>query len=226
MVHKVPDGLPSVEAVFARMMAVSMSTLTTTHSRPPQTVLITGLGPVGHLAAQLFHSCGYHVVASDPVEWRRALAAEVGIRTVAPAEIAGSGIEGKVALAVECSGHEQAVLDACALVRKGGEVVLVGVPWQRKTDRTAHELLSAVFHRYVVLRSGWEWEVPEHETDFRVNSLHGNVAAALGWLSDGRVRVGQLYKTASPAQAQDVYQGLLHNTWDKLAAVFDWTLRE
>ena len=31
---------------------------------------------------------------------------------------------------------------------------MVGVPWRRQTDAYAHELLSLVFHKYVVLRSG------------------------------------------------------------------------
>ena len=38
----------------------------------------------------------------------------------------------------------------------GGEVVLIGVPWVKRTDLSAFDLLHAVFHRYVYLRSGWE----------------------------------------------------------------------
>ena len=115
------------------------------------------------------------------------------------------------------------MLDGCRVVRKRGEVVLVGVPWSRQTDLTAHDLLHAVFHRYVVLRSGWEWEVPHFPTDFRTGSLYGSFAAALRWLAEGRIRVDGLYATASPRDAQRVYQSLLHRDWPALAAVFDWT---
>jgi len=52
----VPEGLDPAVAVHARLMSVSMTTLTTTASRPPCPVLITGLGPIGHLAAQLWTS--------------------------------------------------------------------------------------------------------------------------------------------------------------------------
>src|SRR5262249_43718567 len=45
---RLPEGLSPEAAVFARMMSVSMSTLVTTAARPPQKVLITGLGLVGH----------------------------------------------------------------------------------------------------------------------------------------------------------------------------------
>jgi len=53
---RVPASLNALDATFARMMCVSMTTLTTTTARPPQPVLITGLGPVGHLAALVFAS--------------------------------------------------------------------------------------------------------------------------------------------------------------------------
>jgi threonine dehydrogenase-like Zn-dependent dehydrogenase len=222
---RVPDSLPSEQAVFARLMGVSMSTLTTTDARPPQRTLVTGLGPVGHLAAQIFHACGYVVTACDPDAVRREFAVQNGLPDVrAAVPLDDPAIAGQVALAVECSGHEQAVLDCCRAVRKRGEVTLVGVPWQRRTDLTAHALLHLIFHNYVVVRSGWEWELPLHETPFRTNSIYGNLSAALRWLEEGRVRVSNLIETALPGEAQRVYQDLLHNRWRKLAAVFDWRM--
>src|SRR5689334_4744384 len=80
---RIPDGLDPRVAPIARLMAVSMSTLTTTRARPPQTVLVFGLGPVGHLAAKNFAACGYDVIAVDPVAARREILANVrGIRKV------------------------------------------------------------------------------------------------------------------------------------------------
>lgn len=220
---RVPDSLASEQAVFARLMGVSMSTLTTTAARPPQRTLVTGLGPVGHLAAQIFHACGYRVTACDPDAARREYAARNGVPDVRDAvPLDDPQIAGRIALAVECSGHEQAVLDCCRAVCRRGEVTLVGVPWQRRTDLTAHALLHPIFHHYVVLRSGWEWELPLLETPFRTNSIYGNLSAALRWLEEGRVRVSNLIETARPDDAQQVYQSLLHHRWRKLAAVFDW----
>ena len=196
-----------------------MSTLTTTTARPPDKVLVLGLGPVGHLAAQMFRSCGYRVTAVEPLEPRRRLAQEKGIEEVhasVPPHLEG------IALALECSGHEQAALDAVRAVRRRGEVVQVGVPRERRTELFAFDILSAVFRGYVVLRSGWEWEVPRHGAEFRVGSVFGNLAAALRWLAEGRVRVAGLYRTASPRDAQRVYQDLLHRREDHLSVVFDW----
>lgn len=220
----VPEELASEAAVFARMMGVSMATLTTTTARPPEKVMVMGLGLVGHLAAQIFAACGYEVTACDPSAPRREIAAQAGITRVLPAPpLDDATVAGQVALVLECSGHEQAAVDGCRVVRKRGEVVLVGTPWQPRTDLSAHELLHLVFHRYVVLRSGWEWQLPLQPAEFRRNSIFGNIAAALQWLAERRVRVDSLYRTVSPRDAQQVYQDLLHQRHERLAAVFDWT---
>lgn len=219
-----PDGLAPEQAIFARIMSVGMSTLATTAARPPAQVLVTGLGLVGHCAARTFGLCGYRVIACDPAEVRREIAQKAGVKRVLPAvPLDDPAIAGQVDLVLECSGHERAALDGCRIVRKRGEVVLVGTPWKRRSDLFAHELLHEIFHGYIVLRSGWEWELPVHPAEFRHNSIYGNLAAALGWLAEGRMQVDGLYTTASPREAQQAYQNLLHGRNEKLATVFDWT---
>ncbi|HTK07487.1 MAG TPA: hypothetical protein VL485_09975 [Ktedonobacteraceae bacterium] len=218
-----PADLTPESAVFARMMSVSMSTLTTTTARPPATVLVTGLGQVGYFAARVFALCGYSVLASDPIEARRHLLQGIpGIQTVPEVPLNDPQVVGNVALALECSGHEQAVLDACRIVRKRGEVVMIGLPWQRRTELFAHPLLSEIFHRYVVLRSGWEWELPMHATEFRQNSIWENLDAALHWLSEGRLDTSNLYTVANPQHAGQIYRNLLQSPPEKLATIFDW----
>ncbi len=216
-----PEGLAPECAAFARLMGVTQATLVTTKARPPAPVLVTGLGLVGNLGAQVFAACGYEVTACDPDAGRRKLAAEVAIERVVE-RVPMEELEGKVDLVVECAGHEAAVLDGCRVVRRGGEVVLTGVPWERHTDLTAHELLSAVFHRYVVLRSGWEWEVPRQATDFRPGSLFANYAAGLRWLAEGKVRTDGLAEPRSPRDVQAVYQDLLNKRCGALTFMFDW----
>jgi threonine dehydrogenase-like Zn-dependent dehydrogenase len=218
-VVKLPGGLDPKLAPFARLMGVSWATLSTTRARPPAEVMVTGLGPVGHLAAQMFRASGYHVVGIDPDASRRRWLTEKGFSEVhdrAPKSAAPS-------LVVECSGHEQAVLDACRTVGKGGEVVLVGVPWRKQTELSAHAVFHEVFHRYVTLRSGWEWELPLHADKLVAASTFGNFEGALRWLAEKRVDVSELYESVSPVDAQRVYQELLHQRASRLAVLFDWT---
>jgi len=220
----IPRGLPPEKAVLARLMGVSMTTLMTTAARPGDRVLVTGAGPVGFLAAQMFALSGYEVRVAEPDAERRRWVEQTGIRNVfdrTPVEAAD--MAGTVALVVECSGHEHAVLDACRVVRKRGEVVLVGVPWRRRTEAYAHELLSLVFHKYVVLRSGWEWELPLHAADFSPHSIHTGFETALRWLAEGRIKADGLIAPADPRDAQRAYQDLLHRRAQGLFTVFDWT---
>ena len=167
------------------------------------------------------------VLVAEPDAKRRRYIVQSGIPNVldrVPAE--DTDIVGTLALVVECSGHEQAVLEACRMVRRRGEVVLVGVPWRRHTEIFAHELLSLVFHNYVVLRSGWEWELPRQATDFNPRSIHTGFDTALRWLADGRIRTEGLITQTDPRDAQQAYQDLLHRRAQGLFTVFDWTRLE
>lgn len=218
----VPDGLAAEEAVLARLMGVPMTTLMTTKARPGDVVLITGAGPVGFLCAHLFRISGYDVHIADPDSNRQRIANSSGIENVSSSASEMPDIENRVALAIDCSGNEQAVLEGARTIRKGGEVVLVGVPWKRRTELTAHELLHVVFHKYAILRSGWEWELPMHASNFRPHSIMDNFRLALRWLSEGRIPSDGLIQMHRPEEAQAVYQALLHGNAEGLFQIFDW----
>jgi len=221
-----PEGLAPEKAVFARLAGVSMSTLNTTAVRPPSRVLVTGLGPVGNLAAQMFAACGYQVTAVDPSKSRCESARKIGLEDIRTSLADGPvDLTDKVMLHVECSGHEKAASDGVATIRKGGEVVLVGVPWQRKTEIYAFDFLRSIFLRYATVRSGWEWEVPTQPTDFSGSSLVENWAAALRWIASGKLNVDGMTTSFAPEEVQKVYLGLLDQSLPTLSAIFDWRKR-
>lgn len=221
----VPEGLTPEVAVLARLMGVTMTTLMTTTAKPGDRVLVSGAGPVGYLGAQIFRHAGFEVLVAEPRDERRNCAERSGIKSVFPrVPVEDTSVAGTIALVLECSGHEQAALDACCVVRKRGEVVLVGVPWRRQTELYAHELLSRVFYNYVVLRSGWEWELPSHASDFRPHNIFDGFKLALKWLAEGKISVESLISSNDPHEAQSVYQRLLHGREETLFVEFDWTL--
>jgi len=219
----VPSNLPPEVATLSRLMGVSMTTLTTTSARPGDRVLVIGLGPIGYLCSQIFKHAGYDVLGCDPDAQRQQWAREGGIRNIFKSvPVDGPAFAKKVALAIDCAGHEQAVLDASNLVQKGGEVVLVAVPWQRKTDVYAHALLNSVFRNYVVLRTGWEWELPLHSVASLNHSIYGNLATCLRWLADGAIHIEERYTVVKPADCQAAYQSYMQRTAPRLFTIFDW----
>jgi len=221
-VTRVPDGLPPEVATVARLIQVPMTTLITTSARPGDIVLVTGCGPVGYLAAEIFRLSNYEVTIIEPHPGRRALAEAAGHRTLPACPLDDPAYAKKVALVVECSGHEQAVLDALLVCRKLGEVATVGVPWRQRTDLSAHAILHAIFHNYVTLRSGWEWELPRHQAHFQPHHLAANQATALRWLAEGKIKLDGVLSLHDPRDCQAVYQGHLKQTHKALCTVFDW----
>jgi len=232
---KIPDSLSSDHAVLARLMGVSMTTLITTKARPGDIVIVTGAGPVGYLAAHQCRIAGYEVLVIEPNPLRREQASASGLTVVAAMPLGEAQYQDRVAMVIDCSGHEQAVLDGCKIVRKGGEVVLVGVPWKAYTSILAHEILNAVFFRYVALRSGWEWEVPLLGRDFVWEELYegynnaqhstfSGLAKALAWLDKGQVPLDAgMLRGADPRAAQATYDSLLGGQVKEPFVVFDWS---
>ncbi len=219
----VPAGLAAEKAPYARLMNVTMSTFCTTPIRPPETVLVVGLGLVGVLGAQMFRMAGYHVVGVDPVERRRELATQCGITTVLPAVPKDDRTyRGRIGLVVECSAHEQAVIDATWCLRRGGEIVLVGVPMSARADVKAVEAFKAIFRAFATMRTGSEWQIPRHPDGTGRPSNFGNMAAALDWLAEGRIHVDGLHTVAHPRDCQQLYQDILHKRLDTLTAILDW----
>lgn len=231
----VPEGLPSDVAVIARLMGVSMTTLMTTKARAGDAVIICGAGPVGFLAAHQFQLSGYRVTVVDPDPLRRGQIVASGIKDCRPEmPLQDVSLLGKVALVVDCSGHEGAVIAGCQILRRGGEAVLVGVPWRKLSDQSAHDVMRAVFFNLITLRSGWEWELPIRDRDFvweeflegynnAAHSILGGFARALDWLAEGKIPVEGLMHRASPADPSTLYADIAARRIAEPFIVLDWT---
>lgn len=124
-------------------------------------VVVVGLGTVGLLTALLLRRAGATVVGTEPREWRREVAASVGVDAIAPDEAAdrvGQVTGGRgVSLLVELSGAPAALADGLGLLAHEG-VALVGSWYGTKP---APLPLGGAFHRRrLTLRSSQVSTIP------------------------------------------------------------------
>ena len=80
MVAKLPAGVDSKLAPFARMAAVSITALRVSNAELGDHVTVLGLGLVGNFAAQLFTLAGCEVIGIDPSDRRMELAKTCGVK--------------------------------------------------------------------------------------------------------------------------------------------------
>ena len=103
-----------------------------TDTRPGQTVVISGIGGLGHMAVQYAKAMGLHVIAVDIADEKLRLASDLGAdmvinaaETDPVAEVQkGGGAEGVLVTAVSTSAFKQGV----GMLARGGTMSLVGLP--------------------------------------------------------------------------------------------------
>ncbi len=113
-------------------------------------VLITGAGPIGAMAAAVCkHAGARHVVITDVIDTRLALAAKLGAtRTVnvnresLPAVQAQLGMSEGFDVGLEMSGNPQAFNDLLANMCHGGKVAILGIP----SENTAIDWNKVIFN--------------------------------------------------------------------------------
>lgn len=133
-VYALPDTMSDLEGALVEPTAVAMYGVDTARVRPGDTVLITGAGPIGALAAMYADSLGARVWISEvnPVRSELARSLDVG-HVIDPSAVdvvellrdatGGVGVDA----VIECSGNERALLTGMAAVRSAGTVTQTGL---------------------------------------------------------------------------------------------------
>ena len=135
--HRVPDSLSFAEGAASQAVTVSShGVLGRIDIKPGDRVLVSGVGIIGLGAAQLARACGAKVVMSGTnvdEESRIPMARSMGFETfncqkedVVEGFIARAGR--KADFTIECSGAAPAYLSGLAATRKGGSMLLLGLP--------------------------------------------------------------------------------------------------
>jgi len=137
-VHRVPESVPLRQAALTEPTSiVTRAVLTQSTTTPGDDVLVEGPGPIGVLVAMVADSLGANVLVSGvgrDTSYRLPLVEDLGVPTVnAAADAAddrmdaftdGRGFD----VVFDTTGHHSGLEDAVEHVRKGGEVVVVGLP--------------------------------------------------------------------------------------------------
>lgn len=135
---KVPDHIPTEHAALTEPLSIATrSVYERSTVNPGDSVVVQGPGPIGVLTAALLDSMGADVILSGiekDAAYRLPLVEKLGIDTInsqtdSLPEYVDSHTDGVGVEAVfDTTGHKSGIEHAVDLVRKGGEIIVVGLP--------------------------------------------------------------------------------------------------
>ena len=134
-VSRLPDEVSDVQGALVEPAAVAAYGVDRTGLRAGDTILVTGAGPIGALAALYAHAAGAaRVIVSEPNARRRALVETFGIATVLdpltePVPELVRELTGGIGVdtAAECSGSQGGLTTALDSLRAHGTATQVGL---------------------------------------------------------------------------------------------------
>ena len=189
MAIRIPNGLPDEHAAMAEPLSVAVRAVRRGRMLAGETVAVFGGGAIGLFCLQTARAAGAgEVFVIEPLANRRALARQLGASEVIdPTQVdpvealriltRGVGPD----LVLEASGHVQATPIAIHAARKGGRIVLVGLP-----------VAATTFNFFAVVAS-------EKEIIGSLSHIYDeDYATAVRWLGDGRVLAEPLISARVP----------------------------
>ena len=219
----VPQGLLPEKALYARYAAVSMTSIFKAGIKPVEKVIVTGLGLVGTMCAQVLASFGFDVYAMDPSPERRETAVKLGLKHVGKSPDEFSGLSFSAGALMECSGNENAIISCLDYIRKGGEIYQIGVPWHKNADWDAHSLLRSLFYGFISIHGGWEWSIPRKPGDFAPHSSNGHIRTAMELIAQGKMNVIEdMYELRNPRDCNEVYNEISIPRMKPTCIILDW----
>ena len=173
--------------------------------------------------AAVLRAFGFRVYAVAPSRKHQENARAAGLTYVGESlEALGAARQSCGAL-MEGSGHENTLRDAIPYLRRGAEVFQIGVPWQKKSDWDAHDLLYQLFYAFISIHGGWEWSIPLKDDEFHVHSSYGHIRTAMEMIADGAITIPDtMYELRNPAECEQVYTELAESSLGAVSVILDW----
>ncbi|MFX0064598.1 MAG: zinc-binding dehydrogenase [Candidatus Hermodarchaeota archaeon] len=129
--HSLPDNMSWEEGALVEPLAVALHGFNLIDFKVGQSVLILGAGAIGLLAIKIAQIGGATSIAvSEPNNFRRNLVSELGsFKINNPAQTNVSiAFADQFDLVIECTGLASVVAETFSLVRKGGTILVLGIP--------------------------------------------------------------------------------------------------
>jgi len=157
---KLPEGISYEQGALLEPLSVGIHAMNRAKVTPADRILVTGLGPIGLLAIQAAKMYGVsEIYATDIVPFRQELAKEMGVTAVInPMEVnvkdaieeltGGRG----VTVVIESSGNGRAIGDAIKAVKRGGRIVLVGMPAADEIPVEINTIIDSELNVYGLFR--------------------------------------------------------------------------
>jgi L-iditol 2-dehydrogenase len=188
---QLPAAMTAEQGALVEPLAVAVHASRLPASLIGRDVLVLGAGTIGLLMGQVVRAYGARqVVLTDPIPARRSLAGRLGLTAV---DVPQDGSEVIVEqfhgrrpdIAFECVGAEAALRQGIELVRKGGEIIIVGV-----------------FGREALVPAGL---IQDHELRIQGSLMYVrfDFEEAIRLITEGRVDVDPLISHRVPLAAVD-----------------------
>jgi len=229
---KVPESLSSEQAAFAHMGSIAITALRVSNIELGDRVVVTGMGPIGILAAQLAQLQGATVMGIDPSLERLDLAKACGVQnlernsTRSLKDICMEFTDSKGAdTFIEASGRAEVSLSATACISRYGSLVLLGSP-RASYPANLTDFLKPI-HLWsegsIEVKGALEFIFPTHPTEFVKHSIERNIEIILQLMVEGRLQVKPLLShTCEPERASTAYHGLKHSPESYYGLLFKW----
>jgi L-iditol 2-dehydrogenase len=119
----ISDQLSDAEAALLEPLGIALHATDLARIRVGSSVAIFGAGPIGLCLAQTVRAAGANpVYVSEPLKWRMDAAQKFGAQPLP------RGVE--VDIAIEAAWAKESVQQAMEVIRPGGTLVLVGIPFE------------------------------------------------------------------------------------------------
>lgn len=234
---RIPDGVDDDDASFTVVSAIALQAIRLVAPTLGERIVVSGLGLIGLLAAQLLraHGCAVLGIDVDPgrIERARSFGVEtVDLRTQDPVEAAvtfsrGRGVDGVVIAAATRSNDP--ISQAARMSRKRGRIVLVGVVGLElsRADFYEKELTFQVSCSYGPGRYDAQYEEGGH--DYPVGFVRWteqrNFEAVLDMLAERRLEVAPLISHRFPIDEAERAYEVLGGPEPSLGIILDYPER-